>query len=182
VYLGSQFFTISSFVITLLFMIFNPMFANLDFPPINCKYKKVNNNVYLFDRIRKKYVLLTPEEWVRQHLVHFIIDYKHYPSSLIRIESGIRYNRLLKRTDVLVYDRKGESLIIFECKSADHSLVQADLMQVSTYGASKKPAFLGLTNGLKHFIWRMDYTKNKTQKINGFPGYEELIRLKDLSG
>jgi hypothetical protein len=155
------------------------MFANLDFPPISCKYKEVNNNVYLFDRIRKKYVLLTPEEWVRQHLVHFIIDNKHYPASLIRIERGIRYNRLLKRTDVLVHDRKGKPLIVFECKSAEHNLAQADLAQVTTYGASKKPAFIALTNGLKHFIWKVDYVNHKTRILDGFPDYEELLGMMD---
>jgi hypothetical protein len=151
------------------------MYPTLDFPPISCKYKQVNNNVYIFDRVRKKFILLTPEEWVRQHLMGFLIDCKKYPASLLRIESGLRYNRMLKRTDLTVYDRNGHPLIIFECKSAEHNLDQPDLLQLSVYGKSLKPYFLGLTNGLRHFIWKMNYKENISSRVHGFPEYGELI-------
>ncbi len=150
------------------------MYKTLDFPAINSKYKQVNNNVYIFDRIRKKYVFLSPEEWVRQHLIHYLTEFKNFPVSLIKIESGLRYNRLLKRTDVLIYDRHGKPLLIIECKSADHKLNHPDLRQVSAYGASLKPSFIGLTNGLIHFFWKVDYGLKITTRINGFPAYDEL--------
>ncbi len=146
----------------------------LDFPLINCKYKQVNNNVYIFDRIRKKYVFLTPEEWVRQHLIHFLIDNKNFPASLIKIESGLRYNRLKKRTDVLIYDRLGQAMLIIECKSAEHKLSSPDLRQVSAYGAALKPSFLGVTNGLTHYFWKVDYNLKTTSRIYGFPSFEDL--------
>ena len=150
------------------------MYQILDFPPINCKYKQVKNNVYIFDRIRKKYVLLTPEEWVRQHLIHFLIDVKQYPATLIKLESGLRYNRLRKRADVLVFNRKGRHLLIIECKSAEHKLNSADLAQLSSYGSSLKPAYLGLTNGLRHMFWKVDYETSSTERIEGFPFFGDL--------
>ena len=151
------------------------MYQILDFPSINCKYKQVNNNVYIFDRIRKKYVFLTPEEWVRQHLVHFLIDERKFPAPLIKLESGLRYNKLMKRADVMVFNRNGGHLLIIECKSAEHKLNQADLAQLSTYGNSLKPSYIGLTNGLRHMFWKVNYALNTTEKIEGFPFFNDLI-------
>jgi hypothetical protein len=150
------------------------MYQILDFPPINCKYKQVKNNVYIFDRIRKKYVFLSPEEWVRQHLIHFLIDDRKFPGALIKIESGLRYNELLKRSDVIVFDRNGNRLLIIECKSAEHKLNANDMGQLSAYGNSLKPAYLGLSNGLIHMFWKVDYKLNTTEKIRGFPFFDEL--------
>ncbi len=151
------------------------MYKALNFPPISCKYKQVKNNVYIFDRIRKKYVFLSPEEWVRQHLINFLIEVKKFPSSLIKVESGLKYNRLRKRTDVLVFDREGSPLLVIECKSADHALKAPDLSQVSMYGASLQPSFLGLTNGLNHFFWKMDYSRHSVIPLQGFPSFDELL-------
>lgn len=153
------------------------MYPELDFPPISCKYKQAGNKVCIFDRIRKKFVVLTPEEWVRQHLVDFLLQHKNFPPSLLKIESGMKYNRLRKRSDVLAYDRNGSPLIIIECKSSGHKLTHPDLAQVSAYGASLKPRFLGLTNGMRHYFWKVNYESKTADPVRGFPSFDELLAL-----
>jgi hypothetical protein len=82
------------------------------------KLKYDNLKPFVFDNIRKKWLLLTPEEWVRQHLVNYLVTHKNYPSSLISLEAGLKYNNLVKRTDLLIYNKMGVPLIIFECKAS----------------------------------------------------------------
>ena len=89
----------------------------LNLPDFDYKLKKAEGKVWIFDVIRKKYLVLTPEEWVRQHVVHFLITHKKYPKALIKLEGGLNYNQLQKRSDIVVFDREGKPWMIMECKA-----------------------------------------------------------------
>ncbi len=120
----------------------------LGLPAFDIKLKKSERGVEVFDIIRKKYILLTPEEWVRQHFVHFLITKLKYPKSLIRVESGHKYNALRKRSDIIVYDRTGKAFLLAECKSASEKLNESALYQVATYNHSVNAQYVALTNGI----------------------------------
>ncbi len=113
--------------------------------------------VAIFDVIRRKYVVLTPEEWVRQHFVHYLIGQLAYPKSLISVESGLRYNQMARRSDVVVYDRTGGAFMVVECKAATVPLSPQVFEQVAVYGQSLRAHYLTVTNGLDHYCCRMNY-------------------------
>jgi len=140
----------------------------LIFPAYNFKIKKVENRNYVFDIIRKKYILLTPEEWVRQHLVHYLIDAKQCPPSLLGIEKGIKVGALNKRVDVVVFDDKGKPLLLAECKSPDVTLTTATLQQAAVYNKTLGVEYLLITNGLSMHICKYS---------NGFNQFEFLTEL-----
>src|SRR4051812_45776443 len=96
----------------------------LNLPPYQFKLKKTGEQIRIFDSIRKKYVVLTPEEWVRQNFLQYLIREKNFPSSLIAVEAGLKYNQLQKRTDVLVYDKTGSPFLLVECKASSVKITQ----------------------------------------------------------
>ena len=103
----------------------------LNLPGFDIKLKREERNTLVFDQIRKKYVVLTPEEWVRQHFINYLISDLEFPRSLINVEQGLRYNRLLKRSDILVYNREGKPVVLVECKSARVNLNQKVVEQAA---------------------------------------------------
>ena len=149
----------------------------LNFPSFPIKINKREEKDFVFDIIRKKYVLLTPEEWVRQHVVNFLIQYKGYARSLMKVESGHHYNTLQKRTDVLVY-RSGENpepLLLVECKSADQKLNEAVLRQVSVYNQQIKAPYLVATNGLEVYCWKVDFEEGSYYFLEDIPEAGEVL-------
>ncbi|MFC2123909.1 type I restriction enzyme HsdR N-terminal domain-containing protein [Bacteroidota bacterium] len=146
----------------------------LNLPPYEVKVKSIDDKVRIFDLLRKKYVLLTPEEWVRQHFLHFLIRYNDYPKALIKVESGLNYNNRLKRSDIIVYNRKGGVFMIVECKAPDKKINKKSLEQAGIYGKSLKPEYLCLTNGLQHLFWIMDYKAGKAEQIDDVPPALEI--------
>lgn len=123
----------------------------LNLPQIKATLKKEEGKVLIFDVIRKKYIVLTPEEWVRQHFIHYLIHELKYPKSLFRIESSLTYNKLQKRSDILIFDRKGKPWMLIECKSADIRLSQKAFNQVAVYNMTVNAKYLAVTNGMAHF-------------------------------
>jgi len=123
----------------------------LNLPEINATLKKEYGKVWIFDMIRKKYIVLTPEEWVRQHFIHYLIHVLHYPRSLFRIESSLTYNKLQKRSDILLFDRTGKPWMLIECKSADIRLSQRAFNQVAVYNMTVNAKYIAVTNGMVHF-------------------------------
>lgn len=109
----------------------------------------------IFDIIRKKYIVLTPEEWVRQHFIHFLVFSLNYPKSLFKVESGLNYNKMQKRSDILVYDREMNPFMLVECKSFNVSINQKGFNQIGVYNSTIKAKYLILTNGIKHFCCTM---------------------------
>ena len=142
----------------------------LNLPPFNFAIKEFENGLHVYDTVRKKYIKLTPEEWVRQHFVHYLITEHRYPKSLFRLETGLRYNELLKRSDVLVYDRDGKPFVLAECKSAKTRLDEKVLRQAATYNYSLRPKFLIVTNGMEFLCTRLDSGQPEwLQSIPEFP-------------
>jgi hypothetical protein len=133
----------------------------LNLPTYNFKLKSKENKTLIFDKLRKKYMVLTPEEWVRQHFIHFLTEEKNYPTSLIAIEKQLTINNLKKRSDILVFNTDGKPEIIVECKAPSIKITQDTFDQIARYNLKLKANFLIVTNGLEHFYCKMDY-KNET--------------------
>ncbi len=144
----------------------------LNLPTYNFKLKNSQNKTLIFDKLRKKYVVLTPEEWVRQHFVHFLIDQKRYPETLIAIEKQLTINNLKKRTDILIFNSDGKPEVIIECKAPSIKISQKTFDQIARYNLQLKAEFLIVTNGLTHFYCKMDF-KNKTYIfLKNLPDYK----------
>ncbi len=121
--------------------------------------------------IRKKYIQLTPEEWVRQHFVHLLINHKGYPKSLISVEKQLTINRLKKRTDIVVYNNLGLPHLIVECKSPSIKINQTVFDQITRYNSNLQAKYLVLTNGLHHFFAEFDAIKQGVIFLNDIPKY-----------
>ncbi len=122
----------------------------LNLPAIAPQLSKEGEKVFIFDVLRKKNILLTPEEWVRQHWIHFLIASQGFPKGLVSAERGLVYNGLQKRTDLLVFDRQGSPYFLIECKAPEVEINQKVLTQAITYNQTLKCPFIGLSNGRKH--------------------------------
>ena len=143
----------------------------LNLPPYDFRIKKTDGQVRIFDGIRGKYVALTPEEWVRQHFVHFLIEHKHVPAGLISLERTIAVNTMSRRPDILIYDRKGVPVMIIECKAPEIKVSQAAFDQVARYNAAMRVPYLVVTNGLDHYCCRMEFMKNSYTFLEEIPEY-----------
>lgn len=144
----------------------------LNLPPYQFKLKQQGLRTQIFDSIRKKYVVLTPEEWVRQNFLQFLIQEKNYPASLIAVEAGLKYNQLQKRMDVLVYDKQGTPHLMVECKAPEVKINQDVFDQIARYNMVFKVKYLVVTNGMHHFCCLMDYTNNAYQYLEQIPVFE----------
>lgn len=146
--------------------------VRLNLPSFDYQLSEEETKIRIFDVIRKKYVTLTPEEWVRQHFVHFLIVQKRYPRALIRIEGGLTYNRLSKRTDIVVFDRFGKPFLVVECKRPDQVIDEKVLSQLSTYNATIHAPYAAVTNGMQHFFFKFDWVLRKHQVLDELPEYQ----------
>lgn len=144
----------------------------LNFPSFNFILDKKAQHWYVFDIIRKKYIVLTPEEWVRQHLIHYLIDYLSYPAGLIQVEYGIAIQQKLFRIDVAVFSRKSLPLLLCECKSPSVKLSPKTMAQAALYNLRQKAPYLLITNGLNHYCGH--YDGKQWQMLNDIPSYEQL--------
>jgi hypothetical protein len=144
----------------------------LNLPPFEYKLKKAEGKLWIFDGIRKKYVVLLPEEWVRQHFIHYLTDHLRYPKGLIRIEGGLTFNQLHKRTDIVVFDRKGSPWMIIECKAPEIPVTDQTVFQASTYNATHRAKYIAVTNGLVHLYASTDWENGKTQWLERVPLFD----------
>lgn len=131
----------------------------LSLPPFEYKVRKQSGTTMIFDVIRKKYVVLTPEEWVRQHVIHYLTAYKHYPLSLIAVEREIALYGMRRRFDVVCYDRNGEPYLLIECKAPAVPLSQKVFDQAFRYNLTLTAPYVAITNGVKHYCGNVDRTK-----------------------
>jgi len=145
---------------------------DLNLPTYQFKIKSNENKTLIFDNLRKKYVVLTPEEWVRQHYVSFLIEEKKYPSSLIALEKQLIINNRKKRTDILVFNTDGKPEIIVECKAPSIKITQATFDQIARYNLKLKANYLVVTNGLAHFFCKMDFEKETYIFLKEIPNYK----------
>ena len=130
---------------------------SLNLPTYQFEIKSNENKQLIFDKIRKKYVVLTPEEWVRQNFVSYLITEKKYPISLIAVEKQVTVNKLKKRFDILIFDKKGNHNIIVECKSPKIKITQESFDQIARYNLTLKADYLIVTNGINHYYCKMDH-------------------------
>ena len=143
----------------------------LNFPPYQFRFKNSENKYAIFDEIRKKFIILTPEEWVRQHVVQFLLEEKKYPKSLINVEKVLKINGLRKRYDVVVFNSDGSIFILIECKAPEIKIAQATFDQIARYNMTMNAQFLMVTNGLNHYFCQMDYENEKYTFLENLPNY-----------
>jgi predicted type IV restriction endonuclease len=143
----------------------------LNFPFYSFRFKNSENKVSIFDEIRKKFIILTPEEWVRQHVVQFLLDEKKYPKSLINVEKVLKVNGLRKRYDVVVFNSDGSIFILIECKAPEIKISQATFDQIARYNMTMNSDFLMVTNGLNHYFCQMDFENEKYTFLENLPNY-----------
>ena len=133
----------------------------LNFPAYTFRFKSSENKILIFDEIRKKFVRLTPEEWVRQHVIQFLIHQKKYPKTLISVEKRITVAQLNKRYDIVVYTPEGDIQLLVECKAPEVTVSQEVFDQTARYNLLLKADYLMVTNGLHHYYCMMDYENQK---------------------
>lgn len=144
----------------------------LNFPVYSFRFKNSENKVAIFDEIRKKFMLLTPEEWVRQHTVQFLLQDKKYPKSYINVEKLIKINDLSKRYDVVVFQPNGDIFLLIECKAPGVPISQNTFDQIARYNLVLKAKYLMVTNGLNHYFCQMDFENEKYIFLNELPAHE----------
>ena len=143
----------------------------LNLPRYSFRIKSKENKLYIFDRNRKKEVLLTDEEWVRQHFVEYLVKDKNYPRSRIAIEKQCKVENMTKRTDIVVFDRKGEAEIIVECKAPRVEINQDSFDQIARYNLKMKASYLVVTNGMEHFFCQMDHEAQQYKFLRDIPNF-----------
>ncbi len=143
----------------------------LQFSKFNFRFKNSENKVAIFDEIRKKFIILTPEEWVRQHVVRFLLEEKKYPKAYINVEKAIKINNLTKRYDIVVFKPDGTVFLLVECKATNISITQETFDQIARYNLVLKAQYLMVTNGLKDYFCQMDFENEKYSFLENLPNY-----------
>lgn len=144
---------------------------DLNFPSYNFRIKNSENNTHIFDVIRKKFVVLQPEEWVRQHCIQFLINEKNFPVSLINVEKVVEINGLNKRYDIIVFNSDGSIYLIIECKAPKVKISQSAFDQIARYNLALKASYLMVTNGLNHYFCNIDYNLGVYNFLKELPSY-----------
>ena len=132
------------------------MFQDLNLPAYNARIEKNGDEHRIFDSIRRKYILLTPEEWVRQHFINFMVIEKKYPAALMAVETGHKYNTLQNRSDILVYNKYGQPWMLVECKAPAVNLTEEVLHQALRYNLVLNVQYIVITNGLQHYCMKQN--------------------------
>ena len=143
----------------------------LNLPAYEHRVKKEGGKNMILDLIRRKYVALTPEEWVRQHFVHYLINEFKYPKSLFRVESGLKYNNMHKRSDIVIHDRQGKAWMLIECKSPDIKLTQKAFNQIAVYNMTIGAKYLAVTNGMVHHCCQAKIASHEAVFLERFPEF-----------
>ena len=144
----------------------------LNFPAYPFRIKEEANRTYIFDELRKRFLVLTPEEWVRQHLVKFLIEEKKYPRTLIKLEGGLKLNALQKRSDILVFNTQGQKIMLAECKAPYIEISQDTFDQVARYNIVHRVPWLVVSNGLQHFCCHVNILKGTYTFLKEIPDYQ----------
>lgn len=145
----------------------------LSLPAFEYKVKKQSGTVMIFDIIRKKFVVLTPEEWVRQHVIHYLIEVKHFPVALLAVEREIDLYGLRRRFDVVVFDRTGNPWLLVECKAPSVVLNRQVFDQAFRYNITLEAPYVAITNGVKHFCGKIERSRGFVF-LSDFPDYITL--------
>tara|TARA_R110000850_G_C9996309_1_gene468338 strand:+ start:68454 stop:68930 length:477 start_codon:yes stop_codon:yes gene_type:complete len=143
----------------------------LHFPSYSFRFKSSENKISIFDEIRKKFVILKPEEWVRQHVVQFLLSEKNYPKSHVNVEKVLILNNTRKRYDIVVFNPDGSIHLIVECKAPHINIHQETFDQIARYNLSLDATYLMVTNGLQHYYCKLDYENEKYIFLEEVPNY-----------
>jgi len=146
----------------------------LNLPPFEAKIIRRNETPHIFDTIRNKYVALTPEEWVRQHFVHYLTGHLEYPQGLIANEVVISLNNNKKRCDTVVYNRQLAPMVLIEYKSPDVAITRETFRQITRYNMVLKVPLLMVSNGLEHYCCWIKYDEDKVEFLEQIPHYSEV--------
>jgi hypothetical protein len=147
----------------------------LNLPDIAARIRPGQNGKQeIFDEIRKKFVRLTAEEWVRQHFLHYMVSNLGFPASLIVVEAALKYNNMLKRFDILAYNSSGKPCLVIECKSPEIEITQAVFDQVAMYNMKLTVDYLAVTNGISHYFCKIDHAGRSYAFLSEIPTYELL--------
>lgn len=149
-------------------------FPRLIFPVSSFKIREENEKVLIFDDSRKKYVMLTPEEWVRQNCLHFLRDHKNYPISILAVEKGFKVNGLVYRFDIVAYSKNAVPLMLVECKAPDVEISQKTFDQISVYNLEFKVPFTLVTNGIELFCCKTDFKNSEYIFLKEIPDFRDL--------
>ncbi|MBE7647586.1 type I restriction enzyme HsdR N-terminal domain-containing protein [Tenacibaculum finnmarkense] len=144
----------------------------LNLPTYKFRLKSNDNKTFIFDNLRKKHLVLTPEEWVRQHFVRFLMEEKKYPATLIAIEKQLIINNLKKRTDIVIFSSDGTPNIIVECKAPKIKIAQDTFDQIARYNLKLNANYLIVTNGLEHYFCQLDKENETYIFLRDIPDYK----------
>ena len=148
----------------------------LNLPPYEAKIQQSNGKDQIFDDLRRCYVALTPEEWVRQHFVHMLIEHKGYPATLTANEVAISLNGMSRRCDTVVYDKGLRPRAIIEYKAPSVKIDGKVFAQIARYNLVLRVDYLIVSNGLHHYCCKMDYDNNSYTFLNEIPAYTDIIK------
>jgi len=146
----------------------------LNLPHADLKIVQDKGTLKIFDFVRKKYLVLTPEEWVRQNFIHFLIGHRGFPKGLLKMESGVNFYQRKGRYDAMFLDRTGKPLLLIECKAPEIKIDNSTLSQVARYNSRTKAPFLALTNGIQHYFIKVEFLENKLIALPEMPTYEYI--------
>lgn len=146
----------------------------LNLPAFNIKTRSITDKTEVFDQVRKDYVLLTPEEWVRQHFINYLITDRLVPPGLIAVEKQIRVNRLSKRCDIVIYLHDGKPALVVECKAPHIKINRETYDQAVRYNLALNIRYMVLTNGMNHFCFKLNYQTQESTLLNYIPAFPEM--------
>ncbi|WP_257670235.1 type I restriction enzyme HsdR N-terminal domain-containing protein [Parapedobacter tibetensis] len=149
---------------------FTPIPLNL--PTYAAKIQRDGDKLFIFDELRKKQLILTPEEWVRQHWIQHLIHGKRYPKSLIKIEGGLRLNDMQRRSDLVIYDTQGNKILLAEFKAPTVKITQATFEQIANYNSVYRIPLLLVSNGLQHWYCRIHFDRDQFEFLAELPDYQ----------
>lgn len=144
---------------------------NLNFPKYEFRYQKQDDKIKIYSSLRKKFIVLTPEEWVRQHCVSFLSEERGFSKSLMSEEKKVVINGMTKRYDIVVFEPQGNIYLIVECKSPEVKITQNTFDQIARYNLSLNAKYLMLTNGLNHYFCQLDYDNQTYIFLNDVPNF-----------
>ncbi|MGX1024767.1 type I restriction enzyme HsdR N-terminal domain-containing protein [Flavobacterium sp. CS20] len=145
---------------------------NLNFPKYDFRFQKYNDKIRIFSVLRKKFIVLTPEEWVRQHCVNFLIEEKGCSTALMNEEKKVVINNMSKRYDIVVFEPNGKIQLVVECKSPEVEINQETFDQIARYNLSLNAQYLMLTNGLNHYFCQLDYKNESYIFLQELPKFD----------
>ena len=156
----------------------SPLFGmeirQLNLPPYDCQLRRTDDKTYIYDTLRRRYVALTPEEWVRQHFVHFMVQHLGYPAALMANEVELRCGAKRLRCDTVLYSPTLQPRMIMEYKSPKVAVTRKVFDQIAAYNLLLHVDYLVVSNGLEHYCMKMDYDNQKYLPLEQLPRYENL--------